>query len=146
MIAQPPVFIEVIGMVPFDSFCQISESCRTVPADSESCRTVPADSELYYAIRELYNKKIAAKAFDAECAALMIWINKHCFNGLYRVNSRGLFNVPYNNKVNGRSIDEDNIRAISEYLRQSDITITCLDFERTCDGVTTMLAYEKMTA
>jgi len=33
LIAQPPVFIEVIGMVPFDSFCQISESCRTVPAD-----------------------------------------------------------------------------------------------------------------
>lgn len=96
----------------------------------------PCDKELYYAIRELYNKKIAARAFDAECAALMIWINKHCFNGLYRVNSRGMFNVPYNNKINGRSIDEDNIRAISEYLQRADITITCLDFERACDGVT----------
>ncbi len=94
----------------------------------------PCDKELYHAICELYNKKNAVKACDAECAAIMIWINKRCFNGLYRVNSRGLFNVPYNNKVGGKSIDEDNIRAISEYLRQSDITITCLDFERACDG------------
>lgn len=95
------------------------------------------NKELYYAIRELYNKKIAAREFDTECAALMIWINKHCFNGLYRVNSKGLFNVPYNNKVNGKSIDEYNIRAISEYLRQTDVTITCFDFEKACEGVTT---------
>ena len=43
MIAQPPVFIEVIGMVPFDSFCQISESCRTVPADSVAAGRPAAD-------------------------------------------------------------------------------------------------------
>lgn len=60
----------------------------------------------------------------------MIWINKHCFNGLYRVNNKGLFNVPYNNKVNGKSIDENNIRAISKYLQKHDITITCYDLKK----------------
>ena len=84
----------------------------------------------------MYNKKISARSYDAECAALMIWINKHCFNGLYRVNNKGLFNVPYNNKVKGKSIDENNIRTISKYLRNANITITCLDFEQACNKVT----------
>lgn len=65
----------------------------------------------------------------------MIWLNKHCFNGLYRVNKKGLFNVPYNNRVNGKSIDEDNIRAIGQYLKNEDVTITCKDFEEACEDV-----------
>lgn len=96
---------------------------------------VPCNKELYYDMREKYNKKIARSDFDAECAALMIWINKHCFNGLYRVNSKGIFNVPYNNKVNGKSIDESNIRAVSDYLKKSNVTITCFDFEKACESV-----------
>ena len=86
---------------------------------------------------ENYNKKISSNTFDAECAALMIWINKHCFNGLYRVNGKGLFNVPYNNKINGKSIDENNIMLISSYLKTSDISINCLDFEDFCKDIKT---------
>ena len=95
----------------------------------------PCDKELYYALREKYNKKISQQEFDTECAALMVWINKHCFNGLYRVNRKGLFNVPYNNKIHGRSIDENNIRAIAEFLNHSNITITRHDFEQFCEDV-----------
>ena len=82
-----------------------------------------------------YNQKIADNVLDSECAALMIWLNKHCFNGLYRVNGKGLFNVPYNNKMKGKSIDENNIRAIGNYLHHSDITILCSDFEEACRDV-----------
>ena len=60
----------------------------------------------------------------------MIWMNKHCFNGLYRVNRKGLFNVPFNNKVSGRSFDEDNLRHIGEYLRKNKVNINCVDFEK----------------
>lgn len=98
--------------------------------DSATC-----DKEFYYHVRQRYNSKITSNDFDAECAALMIWLNKHCFNGLYRVNGKGLFNVPYNNRVNGKSIDEDNLTAISEYLQKADVTITCLDFEEVCKNV-----------
>ena len=51
----------------------------------------------YYSLREHYNDKLMKSEYDVELAALFVFINKHCFNGLYRVNGKGLFNVPYNN-------------------------------------------------
>lgn len=95
----------------------------------------PCDVDRYMTIRQAYNTKIQAYELDAECAALTIWINKHCFNGLYRVNSKGLFNVPYNNKVNGVSIDATNLRNIGLYLRTNDVEIRQGDFEAACFDV-----------
>ena len=116
-------------------FFQVKNATESVIFMVNELDSKPCDKKRYYAIREQYNEKILSRVLDAECAALMIWINKHCFNGLYRVNNKGLFNVPYNNKANGNSIEENNIRAISEYLQNADITITCLDFEQACNGV-----------
>lgn len=96
---------------------------------------IECDKEHYMKMRERYNKKIASGELNTECAALMIWINKHCFNGLYRVNGKGLFNVPYNNKATGSSIDEDNLRAIAHFLSTSDTTILHGDFESACETV-----------
>ncbi|MFR1214936.1 MAG: DNA adenine methylase [Acutalibacteraceae bacterium] len=114
---------------------QMKENAQSVISFVNELDSIPCDKNFYYSIRERYNEKIASCALDAECAALMIWINKHCFNGLYRVNGKGLFNVPYNNKVNGKSIDEDNLAAIADYLNKADISITCLDFEEVCEEV-----------
>ena len=84
--------------------------------------------------RDRYNQKIAGGIMDAECAGLMIWINKHCFNGLYRVSKKGVFNVPWNRKAKVRSLDPESIRGISEYLRESHVEIRNCDFEETCSG------------
>ena len=94
--------------------------------------SVECDKEHYLKKRTEYNKKIAAHILDAECAALTIWINKHCFNGLYRVNSKGLFNVPYNNKIGGVSMNEENLRTIGLYLNSGNIEIREGDFETAC--------------
>lgn len=83
----------------------------------------------YYSIREYYNDKLMRSEYDVELAALFVFINKHCFNGLYRVNGKGLFNVPYNNSRRV-SVDEDVIIATSEYLR--GVTIIDGDFEQAC--------------
>lgn len=83
----------------------------------------------YYSIREHYNDKLMRSEYGVELAALFVFINKHCFNGLYRVNGKGLFNVPYNNSRRV-SIDEDVIMATSEYLR--GVTIKDGDFEQAC--------------
>lgn len=83
----------------------------------------------YYSIREHYNDKLMRSEYDVEMAALFVFINKHCFNGLYRVNGKGLFNVPYNNSRRV-SIDEEAIMAASKYLK--GVTIIDGDFEQAC--------------
>lgn len=85
--------------------------------------------EYYYSLREHYNDKLMKEEFDIELAALFVFINKHCFNGLYRVNGKGLFNVPYNNSKK-ESIDVDSIMEVSEYLKK--VTVMLGDFEAAC--------------
>ena len=85
--------------------------------------------EYYYSIREHYNDKLMREEFDIELAALFVFINKHCFNGLYRVNGKGLFNVPYN-KSRKASVDKKAIVETSKYLRS--INIINGDFENAC--------------
>ena len=90
--------------------------------------------EYYYSLREHYNDKLMKDEFDVELAALFVFINKHCFNGLYRVNGKGLFNVPYNNSRRS-SVDEQSIMEISKFLR--NVTIISGDFEVACEGAST---------
>lgn len=92
-------------------------------------RIAEGGKEYYYLIRDLYNSKLMREEFDLELAALFVFLNKHCFNGLYRVNAKGLFNVPYNNSKKS-SIDENVILEVSEYLK--DLTICLGDFEDAC--------------
>ena len=85
----------------------------------------------YYSLREHYNDKLMKAEYDVELAALFVFINKHCFNGLYRVNGKGLFNVPYNNSRR-TSVDESIIMEVSRY--HQGITIMDGDFEEACEG------------
>ena len=92
-------------------------------------RIAEGGKEYYYLIRDLYNSKLMREEFDLELAALFVFLNKHCFNGLYRVNAKGLFNVPYNNSKKS-SIDEEVIFEVSKYLKK--LTICLGDFEDAC--------------
>ena len=56
-------------------------------------------------------------------------MNRTCFNGLYRVNSKGKFNVPLGKYTNPNIVNEDNLRAVSEILQSSRVSIKCRDFE-----------------
>lgn len=96
---------------------------------------VECDKEHYYEMRTKYNEMILSQSLTPESAAMTIWINKHCFNGLYRVNSKGGFNVPFNNKVTGSSMNEENLRGIGQYLSESNIEILEGDFEKACEDV-----------
>ena len=117
-------------------YIQLKTDPRAVIRKVNELDAGPCDKDYYLATREAYNKKIQAHELDSECAALMIWINKHCFNGLYRVNAKGLFNVPYNNKQTGKSIDEANLMSIGYFLENSNVEILCQDFEKTCESAT----------
>ena len=129
-------FVNDINEQLINLYTQLKIAVDSVITKVNEMDASPCTKELYYAIRDQYNTKISNRDFDAECAALMIWINKHCFNGLYRVNSKGLFNVPYNNKVNGSSVDPSNLRNIGQFLRERNVKITIGDFERVCEDAT----------
>jgi len=61
-------------------------------------------------------------------AALFVYLNRTCYNGLYRVNSKGLFNVPVGRYSNPRIVQRDRLEAASKALRKAR-TLTCADFE-----------------
>ena len=86
--------------------------------------------EFYYEIRNMdRDKSLYNKLSDVEKCARTIYLNKACFNGLYRVNSKNEFNVPFNQKEKVNTYDKDNVELISLYLRNNDITILNGDFE-----------------
>ena len=66
---------------------------------------------------------------QSDTAALFIFLNRTCFNGLYRVKSKGEFNVPHGKYANPRICDVDNLRACSAVLRK--VEILCGDFAET---------------
>lgn len=66
-------------------------------------------------------------------SARLIYLNKTCFNGLYRVNKQGLFNTPYNQKDNLANLyDRENILNIHNFLKTSRVKILNVDFEKAC--------------
>lgn len=79
--------------------------------------------EFYLQNRERFNKLIEEKTNSVEKAALFIFLNKTCFNGLYRVNSKGFFNVPFNNAKNPLICDEENLKECSRLLKNVKMTV-----------------------
>lgn len=71
--------------------------------------------EFYYDVRKDFNTYRSDKTITQ--AARFIYLNKHCFNGLYRENSKGEFNVPFNGKKAGSSFNAEHLRAVSKQLK-----------------------------
>ncbi len=86
--------------------------------------------EYYYEIRNKdRNKSTYNKLSDYTRAARTIYLNKACFNGLYRVNSKGEFNVPFGKKTKVNTYEGNNLITVSNYLTMNDIKILNVDFE-----------------
>lgn len=86
--------------------------------------------DFYYEIRNLdRDKKKFTRLVDYKRAARTIYLNKACFNGLYRVNSRGEFNVPFGKKIKVNTYEGQNLGIIHAYLNFSNIKMLSTDFE-----------------
>lgn len=109
---------------------QIKYNCRKVIweldaiDDKHECFVDP--KQFYYTVRENFN--LWRGSNTPEQAARFIYLNKHCFNGLYRVNSKGEFNVPFNGKLTGKSYDKGS--HLGEVSRQiQNVEFLCGDFK-----------------
>ncbi len=84
----------------------------------------------YYQIRNM-DRTVEFKGLSrVKKASRTIFLNKTCFNGLFRVNSQGHFNVPFGRYKNPKILDEGVLTAVGAYLRENDVTIRCSDFAR----------------
>lgn len=86
------------------------------------------NEDYYYEIRELDKQPNFANLPEPIRAARMIYLNKACFNGLYRVNSKGFFNVPSGKKKVVKTFEEENMNQLRKYFKNNKIKVTNLDF------------------
>jgi len=87
--------------------------------------------EFYYEIRNKdRNKNTFNRLSDYTKAARTIYLNKACFNGLYRVNSKNEFNVPFNKKTKLNTYEGENLLTVHMYLTMNKVEIRCVDFEK----------------
>ncbi|MFP3153283.1 DNA adenine methylase [Lachnospiraceae bacterium ZAX-1] len=91
----------------------------------------------YYSKRERFNELKICDTVSLECTALFLFLNRTCFNGLYRVNAKGLYNVPMGAYKNPLICDCNNLQNISRALQ--NVTIVCGDYRKSdhfIDGYT----------
>lgn len=92
--------------------------------------------EYFYAIRDLDRDKTKYNALsEVEKASRLIYLNKTCYNGLFRVNSAGEFNTPFGYYKNPNIVNEPVLRAVSSYFNRADITFLNKDFAEVLDSV-----------
>jgi len=105
---------------------ELINELKIIQKDYYSLQTEDARREYYLKQRERYNQKLIEPVLNT---ALLIFLNRTCFNGLYRVNSKGLFNVPFGKYSNPTICDENTLLADSELLQK--VVIMSGDFSQT---------------
>jgi len=83
----------------------------------------------YYHVREL------EPTSQIENVSRLIFLNKTCFNGLYRVNSKGKFNVPLGRYTNPNIVNRENLLTVSRILQSSNLEFFCRDFEQSLHDI-----------
>jgi len=119
----------------FDNNEELINAYKTVRDNLEELVSLLAaykekhNRDYYYAIRDLDRETVTLS--DVERAARTIYLNKTCYNGLYRVNAKGLFNVPMGSYKNPKILHEEVLRAASSALQ--GVAIQARDFRSLVD-------------
>ena len=91
-----------------------------------------AKKAFFLGVREIFNEETLD---DIDRTKYLLFLNRTCFNGLYRVNAKGKFNVPFGRNLHPTICNEATIKADSAALNRIDLTILNGDFERTFDHI-----------
>lgn len=118
------VIINDINTDLVNTYLNIKEHCEemisilAVMQEEYNTATPETRDGLYYALREEYNGRTSS---PVRMACLFIFLNRTCFNGLYRVNARNLFNVPHGKYKSPRICDAQNLRSVSSALEGVEV-------------------------
>ncbi|KLU59855.1 modification methylase DpnIIA [Peptococcaceae bacterium CEB3] len=101
----------------------------------EDLRKHKNEKGYYYRMRRLDRDKVVySELTPVQRASRVIYLNKTCYNGLFRVNKAGEFNTPFGRYKNPKIVNEVGLRAVSAYLNRASVRITCQDFEQAVQG------------
>ena len=101
----------------------------------QDLKTHKNTSDYFYSIRSLDRSPDYKNLSKIQRASRLIYLNKTCYNGLFRVNSNNEFNTPFGNYKNPNIVNEPVLRAVSNYLNSADITFLNGDFEVAVKGI-----------
>lgn len=126
------LLLQPTNAVVNDSAPELVNAWRSVRSDVDGVYRSAIRNRLekaeYYRVR-------ANRSTDAvERAGEFLFLNRGCFNGIYRVNARGEFNVPWGAPKSASIVDEVNLRAVSSFLNEASIDVILGDFEPVVDG------------
>lgn len=99
-----------------------------------TARAHPINAKHFYHLRSQDRDPGLATLTPVERAARIIYLNKTCFNGLFRVNSQGQFNVPFGKYTDPTIVNDAVIKAVSQYLNKASVQISNDDFEDALEG------------
>lgn len=107
---------------------------RDLPSDLiEDLKKHKNTTEYFYGLRELDRSHQFQELSPVERASRIIYLNKTCYNGLFRVNKRGQFNAPFGKYKKPNIINSEVIKSISYFLNHNNVTILNADFTRTVE-------------
>ncbi len=93
------------------------------------------DPDYFYDIRKLDRSQDFEETGKIERASRLIYLNKTCYNGLYRVNNAGEFNSPFGRYKNPNIVNEPVLRAVSSYLNSNNVQISNKDYDDILKGL-----------
>lgn len=113
---------------------------NTIRSDVENLILTLSDfkneSDFFYSVRDWdRNKEKYAMLSDVQKSARILYLNKTCFNGLYRVNNAGEFNSPFGNYRNPNIVNAPVLRAVSAYLNSATIHLTSTDYREVLEKI-----------
>lgn len=111
---------------------ELSNEYKSISNDDDK-KTYYYDARNKYNSVKYYNKDLESKVLKERilCASLFIFLNKTCFNGLYRENKKGEYNVPMGKYKNPTITNSTLLNTISQYLRSNNIEIVCCSYDET---------------
>ena len=113
-------------------YCQIKTDVAALIDALKRLHNTQAD---YYRIRQMDRDGTLAQMSSVERAARIIYLNKTCYNGLFRVNSHGEFNSPFGFYKNPNIINEPVLLAVSAYLSSHELKLKCGDYNEALKGI-----------